>query len=399
MGHLLTTYSRSTGLRIGRMKLTEHFYPLPEGVTGYILVCAGSGMEGKNYSFFSESLYLLRTRLPRDKGMIIVQIGDSKDPKVGADLDLTGKTSLPQYFWLVKNATLVIANDSSIIHVAGHYDTPHVAIFSVTNPRVSGAYYGSEEKRRYLTPDFPAGTTFSFNPNQSPKPCDSINPEQVAHAAQELLGLDVKLAAKTHHIGEQYLFSALEMIPNHVVDPSSFPNSLLNIRRDLGGDDENVFQQLSLRKCNLIVNRPLDTAILKRLVPNIDTIIYEIDESHNLKFAEQLRNLGAKYLMVSYLSKEKLQEFKLDYHELGLIHWKKRYTIADAPSSIPVDAVTYRTNKFLLSAGKVYGSRAHWRNDIPLDEGGSGPQKIVNSDEFWDEAQFFWIFELEPQTK
>ena len=80
----------------------------------------------------------------------IVFVGDQNDVWVVSriiqrmknqqPLDLSGKTMLPQLAALLKRSSLVIVNDSAILHMASYLDRPVVAIFGPTNERKYGPW-------------------------------------------------------------------------------------------------------------------------------------------------------------------------------------------------------------------------------------------------------------------
>jgi heptosyltransferase-2 len=52
--------------------------------------------------------------------------------------DMSGETSLGEFFALVEAASVLVANDSGAAHVAGALATPAVIIFGSTSPRWTG---------------------------------------------------------------------------------------------------------------------------------------------------------------------------------------------------------------------------------------------------------------------
>ncbi len=79
-----------------------------------------------------------------DRGKIVL-VGDEKDAEIAerimkdvknksAVFNACGKTNLLQLAALLERATLVIANDSGVMHMASYLDVPVLAIFGPTNP-------------------------------------------------------------------------------------------------------------------------------------------------------------------------------------------------------------------------------------------------------------------------
>lgn len=72
----------------------------------------------------------------RDRGFGVVWLGVKPFSKTGqgsGDIDLTGKTDLPYAAAVLKNAELLVCNDSGLMHLAEAVGTPVVAIFGPTS--------------------------------------------------------------------------------------------------------------------------------------------------------------------------------------------------------------------------------------------------------------------------
>lgn len=75
-------------------------------------------------------------------GKTVVVLGGPDERDVGrivaeglAAHDLTGKLSLPDFLWVIRQASLVICNDSLALHVASAFKIPTVAVFCATSPQ------------------------------------------------------------------------------------------------------------------------------------------------------------------------------------------------------------------------------------------------------------------------
>jgi heptosyltransferase-2 len=86
--------------------------------------------------YFRETAHRLSQSMP------IVLAGGRAERSVCADIvsssdeifDMSGETSLGEFFALVESADLLIANDSGAAHVAGSLATPAIVIFGSTSP-------------------------------------------------------------------------------------------------------------------------------------------------------------------------------------------------------------------------------------------------------------------------
>ncbi len=63
---------------------------------------------------------------------------------IGGDLNLAGKTSLPELVELLRRADVVIANDSGPMHIAAALGRPLVTMFGPTNPARTGPFGRNE---------------------------------------------------------------------------------------------------------------------------------------------------------------------------------------------------------------------------------------------------------------
>ncbi len=47
----------------------------------------------------------------------------------------------------------------------------------------------------------------------------------------------------------------------------------------------------------------------------------------------------------------------------------------------------YKSTKIYLSKGKIYNTRAHWKEDLPLDALDAKARPIIDSPEFWEDVE------------
>jgi heptosyltransferase II len=79
----------------------------------------------------------------RARGYQVWLVGSPKDAEAGAEaarlsegacVDLTGRTSLAQAVDLLASATLIVSNDSGLMHVAAALDKPLIALYGSSSP-------------------------------------------------------------------------------------------------------------------------------------------------------------------------------------------------------------------------------------------------------------------------
>ena len=383
--HLVETYSRTTGLRISNMELFEKFFPLSfDG--DYVVIVTGTGAGGNTYSHYGLVTRFLRDKI-KNAGLKIVQLGGEKDERIDSDLDLCGKTDLFQYFWLIKNAKLLISSDTSAAHLAGHYGIKFVTAFGMTHPSTCGAFFGKPEDRVFVLPEYKNGRA-SYAPNESPKMIDTIYPERIANAACELMGWEA-VPTKTIYLGEGYRSPAIIWIPDFVMGPNIFPDNTLNARMDLGGNEDMLAGQARIRRMTIFTDKPFD---LNKIIPfrgNIERIVYILDENNSPDFAAKIRLAGLQLHLVSYAEPETINKWKLSYTDLGVIERRAKAPAIDCPPNSE-----FLTSRLYFSGGKGYLSLAHKEANKPLDNFGNLSDTVIDSPLFWEDSEFYYIYHV-----
>lgn len=383
--HLAELYSSTSRLQIDKPILNTQFVPLPFS-DSYILLGASTGMPGKNYPFWEEVFDIIKQFLGDIK---IIQVGLKNDPTFrGVDLNLCGQTNLYELSYLIKNAVLSISGDTSTIHLADAFQTPLVALFGLTDPRISGGFFGDKTKQIYLEPDrskYPP----TFNPNDQ---CvATIPPETVSKAILKQLNIDKEINLQTKLFCPLFLHKTLEVIPNMIIDPNQFQGSLLNIRGDKEFNEGGIYQNIANYPSVVYTNKPLNIDILKQVKPNIRKLIYILDEGHSLKFVKALRKAAIPYECISYMDQEWINSLKFDYCDYAIIH-KRNPSIL--PPELNVTNLKFKTARYVLSLGKIYLSYWHALKDLstPNFDLNFGDIPEPNHPEFLDGFDYYWIY-------
>ena len=387
--HLLERYSSSTRLRIASPDLYETYFPLP--FKDYVVVVNSSGMTGKNYKYFRDVLFVIKDKLD-ESGIKIVQLGLPQDQKLQFCVDLRGKTRINQFNHLIKNSKLVISGDTSALHVAGAYNVPFVSLFGLTDPNVSGAYFGDKSKQVYLTPQV-EGYRPSFDP--SDPIVNQIPIEKVAEAALNSLNLSPTSRITSLYTGDDYGQLIIESIPNQVVNPEIITGTL-NIRLDYLWNDDLAYQQTSVSKTCLITNKALNINILRQLKANVKAIIYILDENHDKKWVKELRRTGISFGLMSRFKGGDLNELKLLYCDYGVI---VPFPAAKKEDLNNHEKITYdtivRSSKIILSNDKIFATKQHWEQNKPSPTFIFNDVPIIDSPEFFEESNYYYLYNKE----
>lgn len=382
--HLLESYVSTTRLKYTKPLLFEHFYPLPFN-NKYIVMTTGTTMAGKTYPYWEEVLDIVKQFL---KDIKIIQLGGKDDiTNRHIDLDLRGKTNLYEFNYLVKNSILSLSPDTAQMHIAGTYNIPLIALFGLTDPRISGAFFGDKDKQIYLEPNrskFPP----TFNPHD--QSVANVKPEEVAKAILKLLNIAAPIPLVTKYFGSNFLYKTLDLVPNMLVNPQQFAGSIINIRADQEFNEDGIYQNVVNYKSTIITQRPLNVEILKQLKPNIMKILYILDDNHNLEFVKQMRKAGIPYELISYKDQEWINSLKFDYCDYGII-FRKEYSTLPAEITGPH---WFKTNRFILSKGQIFLSYWHHKNNQPINNFEQNFAQIndPNDLDFRRDLDYYWIY-------
>jgi len=389
MPHLIETYALATGLKIDQPIPFENFFPIALDKK-YIIVNASSGMPAKNYDYFNDVIRMVAPFLPDYR---FVQIGTKDDVPLNGALHLHGLTTISQMMFLIRHCSLLIGNDSSAAHIASGYDKPLVSLFGATNAKIHGAYFGSKEKHR-LIESHRNGHKPSYDPNEAKKTIGLIDPETVAQAVLDLLGVNHQLGIETVSIGDKYHAVTLELVLDQIIEPQDFPNIILNARMDYLYNESVLFHNLMLHRLCIITDRPFNVEILKRFRKNVVIVAYLIDSTdYDKGFADNMRKAGIPFSLVSTLEGVELGKAKLDFFDYPAISPRKILQKTDIENYEKISNNTlYRSNRFILSSGKIYLNKVDWKADKPRLNQNDNEATVIDDPSFWDDSDYFYIY-------
>ena len=394
---LLELYSLATGLKIGKQFLLEQFFPLP--FDKYIVLHASSGMTGKNYLFFAEVVGLIKPFLDA-QGIQIVQIGEQNDQIVPGCYNICGKTSLHQANYLVKNALALVGNDSVWAHRAGHIGTPLLAEYGPTSEANHSPLDFDPDKSIFLS-SHRRGNNPTFAAQETPQTVAYICPFLVARSVLQLLGIphNGALDHQTIYVGPTYNGFILDICPNVPVSQTFNPAATAAVRMDLCHNEEILAQILqSGRKVNILTKAPISLNLLAALKGNILSYNHEIDESCPVDYLKQVTKILPRAVFFSRKdNQEELAALRFKFFEIIRIEQILYKTRADfeaaskeysndpafsLDSDGKLSKLRFKTNKFVLSKGKIYLSLAHERLDQPI-VGNAVPEQVIDAPDFW----------------
>lgn len=387
--HLLDLYATSTGSKIDKPFIYTSFFPIPEGK--YITLQAWTKSDSRNYAYWQDVINIIFPILSK-QGYRIIQTGGPNDHLFDMCVDLRGKTTVSQLAYLIQNASLHLGVDSLGVHLAAGADVPIVALYSYSPSKVCGPYFGSPEKQILIETFTRTGNKkASFNHVEHPKSVNMVKPEEIANAVLKLLKTDIQTPFETVYIGDRYSHEKLrDLVPTNPIGVND-PNGIVEVRMDLLHDENVLFQQLNICKCNIICNKPVNFQLLKQFRERIPNLLYEVTENDDPSFIPPLKKLGFPIVVFTDLTEEQIAPKKINYYEDAKINSLKREK-KEKIEELRKDAenLYYRSNKIMMANGKFYYSNAarlagiEAVNEVEF-------QKVIDTPDFWKELNFMHL--------
>lgn len=388
---LVERYALETGLKIGSQWLKEDFFPLP--FTKYITLHASSGMQGKNYQYYPEVLTMLKPFLDRE-GISVVQFGGKDDGPLPGCFHIMGKYSIAQGSFLLRSSLLHIGNDSIWGHRAGHIGIPLVQPFGPTDFR-NHSCYDSDPSKTIFIESHRWGRKPTFASQENPSTIALIPPEDLANAVLKLLGLNNRISEKTVLIGNLYNMAMIEWIPNCSLDPTFNAYIPMTARMDKHFDENALANMLNGRKINIITNKVINPNLLANFKSNIITYNHELVDDCLPSYISIVKSIVPRSVFFTRSrDSEAVSKLRFKYFDYCTIEQaldKTRddflndvksylnYPIQKVLSSdnleqldklVNLDRLVFKTNKPVISKGKIYPSHAHEAADLPITPNG-----------------------------
>jgi hypothetical protein len=365
--HLVETYSLSTGSKIKKPFIHKKFFPLP--FEKYITIQNSSGMQGKCYDYFQEVLNFIYEDLEK-AGYKIIQIGAKEDKALNNVFHLQGQTNINQTAFILENSKLHIGNDSFAIHMCSAFGVPLIGLYSVSSPEIAGPFW-KNKNQICLTPK---NWSPSFNPNESPKRVNEIKIESIIESVKTLLNINLSQNIHTIFIGQRYGNILLEAIPSIILPNTVFPEAPLNIRFDYIDEIQekdyiSTLNNLNIRKCAIITDKPLEIEKFFQLKDKITNIFYDITFNDiDLNFVNKIKSLGIKLDFIFNKHKNK-DEKALNNKKLELIDCPEIINIVEKQKK-PIEEIKkskfYKSKKILFANNKTYLSKAAFLENKPV---------------------------------
>jgi hypothetical protein len=382
MGHLIEEYAKSLGVKIGKPKIVDHYYPLP--FSKYITIHNDSKFDSRNYEYFTQVINLIKpTLLSLD--IKIIQIGTPDNPHIpNVDLNLFN-LNIKQSSFIIKNSLVHVGIDSLPVHIASAYDVPIVALYSNVNLKNSEPVWSSKEKVTLLESN-KNGNRPSYAVQENPKTIRTIKPESIASSIFKHLNINAIINFNTLYIGSNYHNPVVEVVPNFMANLEDQKDKVINIRADLHSDEQKMAFWCSNYKCRIFSNQIISLELLKTFSSNIQFINFILeDDSIPVSYFEAVKNLKINFL-ISTKSLENLSKIRNTFFDFRVEFDNEKERIEKQEKF----KCKFFTAKVLLSEACVYASEAHAKLKKPLDN----PNEVIyDEDSFWKDSEHFYFYE------
>lgn len=391
--HIIESYSLNCGAKIGKPFIYKTFFPLP--FEKYIIFFAGAKIAGKEYAYYQDVIDLIYPYL-ENHNIKMVQVGPKESFVYEGVINLCGQLNINQTAYLIEKAQLYFGIDGFESQAAGDENIPIVSINTLNYSQNTGPYFGDKTKQVVLESFRNIGNgKASFNINEYPKSVNSIKPELLANSILKNLGLGSEIKIETLHTGEKYSHLRIE---ETLLNFKEFPqklNGLVEIRADLGYNEENLFYQLSQsQKAVIVAEGEVSLNILSRLKDKITAFVFKVGKENKSEFLKKVKEIGINIILISEMTPEEISNQKIHYYDFGNIN-KLNEPSQELIDKLKkdLDRLFYRSCKTTISDGKFYSSLAASRLDYPIHKTHEY-QKVIDSPEFWKNLDFFTIIKL-----
>jgi hypothetical protein len=369
--HILEQYALNCGLKIDKPFIYEKYYPVP--FEKYITFNPFGKFNSRKYSYWQDVIDLIHPILS-ENGIGIIQIGGANESGYHNCFQLMGQTNFNQTAYIINNSLLHFGVDSFPIHIASYFDKKIVALYCNMYASQSKPYWSTSKNIKLIQADL-NGKKPSYAAEENPKTINNIKPEEIANAILDLLNINNTINQKTTFIGDKYGTVLLESIPSIILPPNIFPNVLLNIRFDyIEQIQENDYictlNNLNIRNCALITDKPLDIQKLLQLKDKIVNIFYDITNKNvDTDFIDQVRSFGIKIDFIFNQESNNENEI-LNQKKLDLIEYQDNINIIENSSkdfNLIKNSTFYRSKKLLFANNNVYLSKAAYLENKSIE--------------------------------
>ena len=386
--HLIESYALTCGSKIDKPFIYDNFYPAPE--EKYITLQIESKSPSRQYKYWQLVVDLIKPILSKSD-IEILQIGSKNDKALKDVVCTSGKTSISQAHYLIRNSQMHVGIDSFGVHVASGLGKKIVALYSNRIPKNTGAYWSNTSD--FISIQSPRGSRKpSYSIDENPRTINEIKPETIANSILQLLDIQERVSIETLFIGENFNEETnFGFLPNQIVVSEKIPE----LRMDLLPEEKHLPAQLSRQRTIITTNRPISQETLLKFKANVAKVIYIIDETDKPEFVKFLFENGFAFDCVSKLSSDLINRKKINYYKYGYINEhlesqeEKQFKIK-LKSALKGDNLKFRTNYIICSDRKNYLSEQHLLDNEQVDDV-NGFYSLKDTDLFLSDLKNAWV--------
>lgn len=381
-------FSLSTGLKHDEPFILEDFIPLDFDIERAILINTSVNPQApsKSYDYWQIVVDFLKEQLPND--YTLVQISDGPTYRLNSCAKHFTGIKPCQAAHLIKNCKLLLSGDHLYSFLAGKYKKDSVVLYGSTSCVTNNLNYFA------LTI---CGTAQhpTYQGMESPKNINTIKPEEVVDSVLNIIN---RTFAKfeTKHIGKSFQNSIIEVIPDSIVNPQLFPEFVFSLRMDYLHDEQALEQLLASRKYSVVADKEINIELLKRYRGRIQQLNFEVTENTSVEYCKKLKHSGVKTIFFTRATDELLNSIRFNMLDVALVE-------SIPPTKKPLDfnpekeTLWVKTNKYILSDGKIFLSHSHWKAGRSIKTFAENTGGIFNEDDFWKDSEYFYIFKLKTK--
>jgi hypothetical protein len=390
--HILEQYSLNCGLKIDKPYILDAFFPMI--YEKYVTFHAAGKFPSRLYDYTQEVIDLIHPYL-RKNNIEIVQVGAQNEPFFSKCARTNGQTNFNQLAYLIKSSMLHFGVDSLPIHLASMYDIKMVGLYCNMYKEQSKPYWGNKDNQ-ILIESHRNNKKPSYAAQEIPKTINLINPEEIAISILNLLNIKHSIKRKSEYFGENYsMGKAIEVVPDHYPDLEKFGAQMANVRMDLKFDENVLSYILSKYKSIIVTNKAFDINRILTLKQNIVKVVYnfEKNEQLDLEFIKDLKKNGIEFLLIAQFSEQDAEKYKYETMEYCNIFNKDLNILKDKSEPFKDKKLKFKSNKFILSNGKVFPTVYHFKNNIPFVNDLDESFDFIHNEDIYTDFQHLYLFQ------
>ena len=377
MSHIAEVYAKDLGVKIGKPKIIEHFYPVRS--EKYIVFQGGTEMQCKQYKYWDIVFSLIKPHLSKNNIKIVEISNNNILNTQGVDEIISPATNRHNNY-IINNSLLYLGLDEVYMHVASSYDKPIVALFSNSYKENTKPLWNKKSKTKLLEPDF-SKIKPSFATQENVVRINEIYPEKIAQNILDLLNIKEKINFKTVYAGEAFYLPKIEIVPNFYANSPELKDKEIILRGDLNFDEQKIYEWSTQSILTLHLKDKISDNLLQAISKRTKNIIFklnDLDLNYN-KFFKKITSCKIN-LIIIVDDKNIINDLREKYFDFNVVERPQIKKLNKKGS------LKYISKKKFISEGKIYFSEFSSKTIDKTD-------LFVNNSDSQKEIEDFYIYE------